>query len=175
LGDGIYFWEDGLRRAREWARDFVKGPASIVRAEIDLGRCLDLADTEYLDLLRQTYFEVERRYRENYWKLPQNREIGRRKKTLLWLDKINSWMYRKFAKVEFTRRTDKKLRFLDSLIINEFVERTKLALDFQTIRYPFEEGEPVFPGAMIRAQSHVQISVRDVTCIQSVLLVGESP
>jgi hypothetical protein len=38
---------------------------------------------------------------------------------------------------------------------------------YQTVRCPFEEGEPVYEGSMIKTQSHVQIAVGDRSCISS--------
>jgi hypothetical protein len=97
LGDGIYFWEDGLRRAREWARDFVEGRPGIVRAEIDLGRCLDLAETENLDLIREMHARIVARYRAKGWRVPTNRELtigkGYRRTLLRWLDNANEVLY----------------------------------------------------------------------------------
>src|SRR2546428_834065 len=58
LGEGIYFWEHGPRRAYEWAAEHarvsgvkVKQPA-VLGAEINLGVCLDLLDTANTRLLR---------------------------------------------------------------------------------------------------------------------------
>ena len=54
LGHGIYFWEYGPKRAREWSlangRD-----GGVVGAHIQLGRCLDLTDTRYTELLVEAY------------------------------------------------------------------------------------------------------------------------
>ena len=43
---------------------------------------------------------------------------------------------------------------------------TKLfGIEFQTVRGMFQEGEPVFEGSDIREKSHIQIAVRDPSCI----------
>jgi hypothetical protein len=50
---------------------------------------------------------------------------------------------------------------LDCLVINELNESaTRLGIPFQTARCPFLEGRKVYPGSMIRSQSHVQLVVR---------------
>jgi hypothetical protein len=41
LGDGAYFFQDALGRAREWAQRF-GSQAAVIGAEIDLDDCLDL-------------------------------------------------------------------------------------------------------------------------------------
>ena len=44
---------------------------------------------------------------------------------------------------------------------------------YQAVRCPFEEGEPVYAGGMIKEQSHIQIAVRDRACICGrIFLVG---
>jgi hypothetical protein len=51
LGDGAYFWEDSFERAVVWARQKYKDEASIIRAGIRLGRCLDLFDARWAPAL----------------------------------------------------------------------------------------------------------------------------
>jgi len=36
---------------------------------------------------------------------------------------------------------------------------------FQTVRGVFQEGQPVYAGSDIREKSHIQIAVRDPSCI----------
>ena len=61
LGNGVYFWENNYDRALKYAIDLMKNPRkgknpiknpSVIGAVIDLGHCLDLLDSEYLDLLK---------------------------------------------------------------------------------------------------------------------------
>ena len=58
LGSGIYFWENNEDRAWQWAKQLstrksssVKEPA-VIGAIIDLGYCLDLTDSFYLQELK---------------------------------------------------------------------------------------------------------------------------
>ena len=61
LGNGIYFWEQNLERAWEWAKSGVKNPKShikepaVIGAVIDLGFCLNLLDSNYTSLLKDQY------------------------------------------------------------------------------------------------------------------------
>ena len=67
LGHGIYFWEDSHGRALRWAKEKarqtggkIKSPA-VLGAVIDLGNCLNLADTDALALVKsahRTYKEL---------------------------------------------------------------------------------------------------------------------
>lgn len=142
LGHGIYFWEHGPQRAREWAGD----DGTVIGAVIQLGRCFDLTDIRYTELLRAAYDSVVALYAEEGWELPENR--GR----------------------------DLKLRDLDCLVINQFMNAMDnelttggdAALGYQTVRCPFEEGNEAFPGSMLKTQTHIQLSVRDPSCILGV-------
>jgi hypothetical protein len=58
---------------------------------------------------------------------------------------------------------------LDCLVINELVKNSEqIETRFQTVRCPFLEGEPAFPGAKILKESHIQIAVIDKDCILGV-------
>jgi hypothetical protein len=65
-----------------------------------------------------------------------------------------------------------KSRRLDCLVINELVKASEdNGMSFQTVRCPFLEGDPVFPGSGILKESHIQIAVRTTalrTCILGV-------
>jgi hypothetical protein len=140
LGDGIYFWEGSLRRAQEWAAERIDGSAAIIEAEIELGACFDLISSEYLDLLPRVHANAVAAYKRLGLVLPTNEAGGG------------------------------KLRRLDRLVITRFLKmmeegRGLAPVKFQTVRCPFEEGEPVFPGSMIRRQTHIQVAVRDSSCI----------
>ena len=54
LGHGIYFWEHGPQRAHEWSLQNGRD-GGVLGAHIQLGRCLDLTDTRYVDLLAEAY------------------------------------------------------------------------------------------------------------------------
>lgn len=143
LGKGIYFWERNKRRAKEWAANNVKGDAAVIQAEIELGSCLDLADFEYLDQIRNAYDRQVLEYELAGRKLPVNRSA--------------------------------KLRDLDRVVIDYFVEYTESVsggtFEFDTVCSPFEEGDPLFPGSLIRDQNHVQIAVRNSAMIKAIELL----
>lgn len=135
----MYFWEHGPQRAREWAGD----DGSVIGAVIQLGRCFDLMDVRDTQLLRAAYDGVVALYKEEGWDLPAN------------------------------EGPDLKLRKLDCLVINQFMDAMDNELAgggdaefrYQTVRCSFEEGEAAFPGSMLKTQTHIQISVRDSSCI----------
>jgi len=71
LGHGIYFWEYGPKRAREWslANDRDGG---VVGAHIQLGRCLDLTDTRYTSLLNNAFESFRESLTDENLPLPVN-------------------------------------------------------------------------------------------------------
>jgi len=60
-----------------------------------------------------------------------------------------------------------KLRNLDCAVINYAIKQFKdqTGTTIQTVRGAFLEGDPIFPGSGIQRESHLQIAVRDVSCI----------
>jgi len=65
---------------------------------------------------------------------------------------------------------------LDCLVINTatgFAEK-KLGLPYDTVRSPFPEGAPVFPGSMILDRSHIQIAVRNSSALAELFAVDIS-
>jgi len=149
LGGGIYFWEHGPQRAREWAIEQanlsgakIKEP-SVLGARINLGECLDLLDTANTRILREWYSEFRQTARQKRSRMPENRDAPG------------------------SRRGDKVLRFLDRAVIDFTVSRVAEAegIIYQTVRGVFLEGEAAFPGSKIARKSHIQIAVRDPACI----------
>jgi hypothetical protein len=148
LGEGVYFWEHGLRRAQEFAeekreRGELRDPV-VIGAYLQLGRCLDLTDVWSTRLLARYFRQLKRDLASEGIPLPTNGpSAGTGREHIL--------------------------RRLDCAVINYCLEsvdaefRTKHAFD--TVRGAFEEGAPAFPGAAIRKKSHVQISVRNAACI----------
>ena len=62
-----------------------------------------------------------------------------------------------------------KSRELDRLVIDEVVLSAAAAgVRYQTVRCPFLEGEPAYPGTEILLDSHIQVAVRDPSCIVGV-------
>jgi hypothetical protein len=38
--------------------------------------------------------------------------------------------------------------------------------EFDSLRAPFLEGEPIYPGAGFRSENHIQLCVRNTDCIK---------
>jgi hypothetical protein len=143
LGHGIYFWEHSPARAMQWAKEQADrhngrravGAPAVVGAVIQLGACLDLTDVRHTQLLATAYEQVWEAYRAEGRRLPRNTGGDQ----------------------------DLKKRQLDCLVINWLHQHS--GAPFQTVRGAFPEGDPVYPGAKIMRETHIQIAVRDKACI----------
>ena len=60
LGDGVYFFQDALSRAWEWADAHHPGEPAVIGAELDLDGCMDLLDTAWNSLLADAHDEYIR-------------------------------------------------------------------------------------------------------------------
>ncbi len=148
LGKGVYFWENGMKRAGEFAewkrqRGEIVEPA-VIGAHIDLGRCFDLGDTGATGELPEVHARLVRQLRALGAEIPTNRRAG-------------------------PDDFDLVLRNLDCAVLNHAMAAYDAAdgggLRFQTVRGVFVEGGPAFAGAGIHRKSHVQIAVRELGVI----------
>jgi hypothetical protein len=72
LGDGVYFFEDGLAQAAAWARRAHPSEPAVVQADVRLEDCMDLKDSVgWVPLLGQAHDEVLRVSREQGLLLPR--------------------------------------------------------------------------------------------------------
>jgi hypothetical protein len=148
LGPGSYFWEHGPQRAYDWAMDEhrrdpkkIKSP-SVLGAYINLGQCFDLLDTANTRLLQDMYPEFRRLTLESGRPIPKNRPPARKE------------------------NRDKVLRYLDCAVVKFSLDKlAELGTRYHTVRGVFVEGGEAFPGAGIMLKSHIQIAVRDPSCI----------
>ena len=163
LGHGMYFWENNLERAFQWAKDKekrgeIKTP-SVIGAVLYLGYCCDLLDSNFMFLLKNYYRLMEAGYSALDKDLPQNKDL----------------------KQDFYK--DKILRELDCTVIefmhSQIQEQVKADLAgkgysdykvFDSVRGVFTEGGPAFSGAGILEKSHIQICVRNSNCIKGFFL-----
>lgn len=152
LGNGIYFWENNFERALQFAEEskLLRHPGkpvinipAVLGAVIDLGQCLDLMDSEYLNLLKHSYQTLEISYTTLGMKLPSN-ATGKNSNDLL-------------------------LRNLDCLVI-ESLHRDRLPNAFDSVRGVFWEGEDLYRNAGFKEKNHVQICIRNPNCIKGYFL-----
>ncbi len=157
LGPGAYFWESDPKRAQEWAnwkasRGDYANPM-VIGAVIDLRNCLDLVSREDLELLRLAHSSFLRMQKLSGLPIPKNRSVPGQP------------------------NADRILRYLDCAVLRHL----HMILDlqpaeareiepFDTVRGMFTEGGRLYAGSGFRQRSHVQIAVRNPSCIKGVFL-----
>ncbi len=154
LGTGIYFWEHGLGRARDFAEE--KGRRGeledpfVIGAYLHLGACLDLTDVWATRMFGHCYKEM----RARVW--PKDRTARPENSPAI-------------------GSPDLLLRRLDCAVINYCLRssdvrarRESRPFGYDAVRGAFEEGRRAFPGAGVREKTHIQLSVRNEACILGV-------
>ncbi|MDP1586210.1 MAG: hypothetical protein Q8M07_00580 [Prosthecobacter sp.] len=148
LGDGIYFWENDPERALNWAlagarhgkksRGRISAPF-IIGAVIQIGNCLDLMQAESIRLVKDAHTDLKDLYEVFNLALPENRLV----------------------------KGELVLRRLDCAVIQSLhQERKESGLPaFDTVRAAFPEGTPLYQNAGFLERTHIQICVRNPTCI----------
>ena len=142
LGHGVYFWENAPWRAWQFAceqqkRGVVKTPF-VIGAVLDLGNCVNLLDIRHHQTLKNTYEIYKNMFPD---------ELGQ--------------IANKGGK-------DKLLRYLDCVVflaLHSILEHTNEP-PADSIRCAFEEGVPSFPGSGILDKTHIQICVRNPSCVK---------
>lgn len=152
LGSGIYFWENNEDRAWQWAKQLstrksssVKEPA-VIGAIIDLGYCLDLTDSFYLQELKTSYSVLKELYADANMPLPRNETIG--------------------------KSTDLLIRKLDCAVVQTALTYNKKANahPYDSVKGVFGEGQELYPNAGFREKNHIQICVCNPNCIKGYFL-----
>lgn len=148
LGNGIYFWEQNLERAWQWAKSEAARPGSnvknpaVIGAVIDLGHCLNLLDSRNIDILKKQYDIYKMKMYLLGKKLPQNKNLGTNK--------------------------DMLLRRLDCAVIQDLhqTRSNKNEKRFDSVRGVFFEGDAIYENSCFREKSHIQICIRNPNCIK---------
>lgn len=142
LGEGAYFWEYAPYRALEWA---------MRRCRISGGEPVVLGATIRLGrCLNLLDIEHSSGLSLAYNQFAEN--LGKRR---------------------MPRNTETGAHFLDREVIDLYCRIVELRSDYayQTVRGCYPEGEPVFTGSKILQRTHVQIAVRDKSCVSRLHMV----
>ena len=153
LGPGIYFWENNLERANQYAQQDSRRSDSkieepfVLGAVLELGNCLDLLDQKYNDFLKDAYSRLKDALSEQGKPLPSNNHMGEN---------------------DF----DFKARELDCSVIRYACTLSKKEFDkpFDSVRAAFIEGSPIYEGARFFSENHIQIAVINPNCIKGIFL-----
>ena len=143
LGHGIYFWENDLQRAESWAVSRYGVDGRVIGAVLDLGYCFDLLNYASKYVLQMGYERLKIKYEELGKDLPKNRKMAGREDVLL--------------------------RNLDCAVIQEIHQYNAAQTDlrpYDSVRGPFIEGSPAYPGSELKNLTHIQICVVNPNCIK---------
>lgn len=159
LGAGIYFWENDVPRAYQWAKEHRGRFArpTVIGAVIELGNCLDLATQTGIEAVKLAHKQFKAVLKKQGASIPKN------------VDAV------------MNRNGDKVKRFLDCAVMNHLfnsVLRTVQESDpksqpYTTVRSLFPEGERLYAGAGFKDKTHIQICVREPEQILGVFRIPE--
>lgn len=158
LGNGIYFWENNYDRALQYAKDLmIANPIgkkkilkpSVIGAVIDLGYCLDLLDSENLNLLKSGYNMLSKSHKLYNLEIPQNKPIE--------------------------KQGDLLLRHLDCAVIQTIHQfnQDQNKPEYDSVRGVFFEGNDLYPNAGFKEKNHIQIAIRNINCIKGFFIPRE--
>ena len=121
--------------------------AAVIGAVIDLGNCLDLTHRDDVELVRTSHKYFMKHQKLSGLPIPKN------------------------VSVKGQPNRDRILRFLDCAVIMHLhaaiLDNPDL-LPFDSVRGMFSEGKPLYSGCGYKERSHVQIAVRNSSCIKGI-------
>lgn len=115
-----------------------------------MGYCLDLLDSEYLNLLRVGYDFIKSLEKEYGLPIPENKPIG--------------------------KQQDLLIRKLDCAVIetiHQFNKEFEDQQEFDSVRGVFFEGKELYPNAGFKEKNHIQIAIRNPNCIKGYFIPRE--
>lgn len=151
LGNGAYFWENNHERALQYAIDLMNNPPkgkknlikepAVLGAIIDLGHCLDLIDSKYLNVVKSSYEYLCQSSVKHGLSLPENK-----------ISESGDLLIRKLdcAVIEATHE------------LNEELKRPH----YDSVRGVFFEGNDLYKNAGFKEKNHIQIAIRNQDCIK---------
>lgn len=153
LGNGVYFWENSLARAQEWAESHCKRynarhpeevplKPAVIGAVIDIGYCLNFTDYGSSKILKRGYDILKYEFEVLNKELPKNRDAK--------------------------NNTDKLFRDLDCAVIQRIHKYNKdqKLREYDSVRGVFIEGNPIYENAGIMEKTHTQICIVNPNCIK---------
>jgi hypothetical protein len=164
LGHRIYFWENNPARALDFAIQAQKHPQiskgkisspAVIGAVINPGHCLNLLDGKFIQLLCTSYDALKKEFAGSGKMMPQNTAIN--------------------------KDGDIMLRKLDCAVIESvhknqdfLAKEYKDSYEFDTVRGVFVEGKEIYLNSGFRDKNHIQICVRNTSCIKGYFRVRET-
>lgn len=132
----------------------LKYPA-VVGVVYQLDYCLDLTDSESIELL-PTYYKLMKDDLSIMGKnIPENRNVNGDKHHDLVIRELD------YAVIEYMhQKIDEEIKSdVETKGYSEYRH-------FDTVRWIFTEGGPIFDGAGIQSKNHIQVCIRNLNCIK---------
>lgn len=159
LGNGMYFWENNIKRAHDWAVNSMKNPQnsrqkitnpSVLGAVISLGHCLDLLDSDFIQELQMAYSVLQDNRIKAGVPVEQNK-CGK-------------------------DSNERLIRVLDCAVIETLhTMRAEMAEQpYDSVRAVFFEGKEAYPSAGFMEKNHIQICIRNPNCIKGFFIPLEN-
>lgn len=159
LGEGMYFWENNDKRAYNWAVEEARRPKSKIKtpavlgAIISLGNCLDLLDSNNLNIVKESYDYFIDLCQKAGQEIPKNKN---------------------HHSSALINNNDKLIRNLDcSVIQTVHLNYSSSNKRFDSVRGMFVEGHELYTDSGFRIKDHIQIAVRNPNCIKGYFLPKE--
>lgn len=162
LGEGVYFWENNLERAHQYAKQDSGRPSSRITnpyslgAVLELGNCLDLLDQKHIGYLKLAYELMVDDLQAEGKPLPKNEEAHK-----------NDFDFKK-------RNLDCAVISYACALAEQEAKDDENARPFDSVRAAFIEGYPIYDGAMFHEETHIQIAIRNPDCIKGIFLPREA-
>lgn len=145
LGKGIYFWEKDDLRAKKWADKYHGKNGCVIGANIKLGVCFDISLYYTKQILKEMYDAFIFEAQIAKVPIPAN----------------------KSPKSYIGHPDDKILRYLDRAVLDyTFSTLRKEGVNFDTVRAPFQEGNPIYQGSSFREYDHIHLCVQNSNNIE---------
>lgn len=163
LGHGMYFWENNLERAMEWAKakkasGRIKKPA-VIGAILQLANCCDLTDQNSITVVKSYYKTMADDYANLGLTLPENKNIKNDPHKDMLLRELDCTV------LEYMHANIEKQYASD--IASRGYSEYKV---YDSVRGIFTEGGAAYKGGAIFDKSHIQICIRNSNCIKGFFL-----
>ncbi len=171
LGDGSYFFEGDAERAllfakasnahpeKQYTRAPIATPA-VVGAVLDVSRWLDMTTQEGINHFLSGYQSLNAAYEKNGKEIPENRAASEDDS-----DVILRELDREVFNMIHAQRDIQQKRWLEAQFSGKPTDLLPTP-PFQAVRAAFSQGKPVARSSAFSAHSHVQIALRDSSCIK---------
>lgn len=173
LGDGVYFYEADSERALQYAKYSAEhcelhltakaiGTPAVVGVVLDVTRWLDITTQAGIKHVTTALATVKSGFKESGTAMPENRPAFEG-------DKEN--LHRALDRIVFESLHSMRSLSQQRAIEAGNAEQIAAYSPFQAVRGAFTQGQAISDHSAIHGQSHIQIALRDNSCVLGWFLV----